>query len=41
MMRFYARHLGSGAWGIWEGGMMSWKATDLAENEARMQAAGP
>jgi hypothetical protein len=38
-MRFDARHLGSGVWGIWDGGVMSWKATDLSENEAKQQAA--
>ena len=26
-------------WGVWDGGVMSWKATDLCENEARPQAA--
>ena len=39
MMRFDARHIGSGVWGIWDGGVMSWKATDLSENEAKLQAA--
>src|SRR5215207_11140570 len=39
MMRFDARHTGSGVWGVWDGGVMSWKATDLSENEARQQAA--
>jgi hypothetical protein len=24
-------HVGSGVWGIWDGGVMSWRATDLAE----------
>jgi hypothetical protein len=38
-MRFDARHLGSGVWGLWDGGVMSWKATDLSENEAKQQAA--
>ena len=38
-MRFEARHLGSGVWGIWDGGVMSWRATDLGENEARQQVA--
>ena len=26
-------------WGIWDGGEMSWRATDLAEDDARQQAA--
>jgi hypothetical protein len=38
-MRFDARHVGSGVWGIWDGGLMSWRATDLAEEEAHQQAA--
>ena len=38
-MRFDARHVGSGVWGIWDGGVMSWRATDLAEDEAHQQAA--
>jgi len=38
-MRFDARHLGSGVWGVWDGGVMSWKATDLSENDAKQQAA--
>jgi hypothetical protein len=38
-MRFEARHLGSGVWGIWDGGVMSWRATDLGENDARQQVA--
>jgi hypothetical protein len=38
-MRFDARHIGSGVWGIWDGGVMSWRATDLSENEAKQQAA--
>jgi hypothetical protein len=25
--------------GIWDGGVMSWRATDLAEDDARQQAA--
>jgi hypothetical protein len=33
------RHVGSGVWGIWDGGVMSWRATDLAEDDARQQAA--
>jgi hypothetical protein len=38
-MRFAARHVGSGDWGIWDGGVVSWRATDLAEDEAHQQAA--
>ena len=37
--RFDARRVGSGVWGIWDGGVMSWRATDLAEDDARQQAA--
>ena len=36
---FDARHVGSGVWWIWDGGEMSWRATDLAEDDARQQAA--
>ena len=32
------RHVGSGVWGI-DGGVMSWRATDLAEDDARQQPA--
>ena len=39
MHRFDARHVGSDVWGIWDGGVMSWRATDLAEDDARQQAA--
>ena len=38
-MRFDAQHIGSGRWGVWDGGVMSWRATDLAENEAKEKAA--
>jgi hypothetical protein len=38
-MRFDARHIGSRVWGIWDGGVMSWRATDLAQDEAQQQAA--
>lgn len=38
-MRFYASHLGSGQWGLYDGGVMSWLATDLSENDAKQQAA--
>jgi hypothetical protein len=37
-MRFDARHIGSGVWGVWDGGVMSWRGTDLAENEAKQRA---
>ena len=38
-MRFHASHLGSGLWGLYDGGVMSWLARDLSENEAKQQAA--
>ena len=38
-MRFYAGHLGSGLWGLYDGGVMTWLATDLSENEAKELAA--
>ena len=38
-MRFDARHVGSGVWGVWDGGVMGWRETDLAENEAKQRAA--
>jgi len=38
-MRFDARHVGSGVWGVWDAGVMSWRATDLRENEAQQHAA--
>jgi hypothetical protein len=41
LMRFYASHLGSGLWGLYDGGVMTWLATDLSENEAKEQAGGP
>ena len=31
-------HVGSGVWGIWDGGVTSWRATDLAEDDATQQA---
>jgi hypothetical protein len=37
--RFDTRHVGS-VCGGWDGGVMSWRATDLAEDDARQQAAG-
>jgi hypothetical protein len=36
-MRFSASHLGSGLWGLYDGGVMSWLATDLSENDAKQQ----
>src|SRR5215207_6275195 len=39
LMRFYASHLGSGLWGLYDGGVMTWLASDLSENEAKQQAA--
>jgi hypothetical protein len=38
-MRFDARHIGSGVWGVFDAGVMGWRATDLAEDEALQQAA--
>jgi hypothetical protein len=38
-MRFDARHIGSGIWGVFDAGVMGWRATDLAEDEAQQQAA--
>jgi hypothetical protein len=38
-MRFEARHIGSGVWGVWDGGVMGWRADDLGANEAKQQAA--
>ena len=38
-MRFDARHIGSGVWGVWDGGVMSWRGTDFGENEAKQRAA--
>jgi hypothetical protein len=37
--RFGTRHVGSAVWEIWDGGVMSWCAHDLAEDDARQQAA--
>ena len=37
-MRFFARHVGSGLWGVWDSAVMSWKAVDLGEIEARQKA---
>jgi hypothetical protein len=38
-MRFHARHVGSGVWGVFDAGVMGWRATDLGENDAIQQAA--
>jgi hypothetical protein len=38
-MRFDARHDDSGKWGVFDGGVMGWRATDLTEDEAHEQAA--
>jgi len=38
-MRFYAIHLGSCLWGLYDVGVMTWLASDLSENEAKQQAA--
>jgi uncharacterized protein with LGFP repeats len=37
-MRFYPRHIGSGVWGVFDAGVMGWRATD-GEDEAHQQAA--
>lgn len=37
-MRYDARHLGSGVWGVWDRGTSSWVGTGLGETEARQQA---
>jgi hypothetical protein len=37
-MRFDARHIGSGVWGVWDGGVMSWRGTDLSEILWHLQA---
>ena len=37
-MRFEARHIGSGRWGVYDGGVMGWRAVDLGEDEARQMA---
>jgi hypothetical protein len=39
ILRFDARHIGSGVWGIFDVGVMGWRATYLSENEAHQQAA--
>jgi hypothetical protein len=33
-MRFHARHIGSGVWGVFDAGVMGWRSTDLSEDEA-------
>jgi|SRR5918993_3678127 hypothetical protein len=38
-MRYYAQHIGSGVWGIWDSGVMSFIANDLSEQEAKQRAA--
>jgi hypothetical protein len=38
-MRFHARHFGSGVWGVFDAGVMGWRATALSEDEAHQQAA--
>jgi hypothetical protein len=38
-LRFDARHIGSGVWGVWDSGVMSWRGTDYSENEAKQRAA--
>ena len=38
-MRYHAQHIGSGVWGIYDSGVMSWIANDLSEHEAKQRAA--
>jgi hypothetical protein len=38
-MRFDARHIGSGVWGVFDARVMGWRATDLSEDDAQQQAA--
>ena len=38
-MRFDARPVGSDVWGVFDAGVMGWRATDLSEDEAHQQAA--
>ena len=38
-MRFHARHIGSGVWGVFDAGVMGWRSTDVSEDEAHQQAA--
>lgn len=38
-MRFDARPVESGGWGVFDTGVMGWRTTDLSEDEAREQAA--
>jgi hypothetical protein len=37
-MRFSARHIGSGQWGVWDSGTGGWRETNLSEHEAQQQA---
>ena len=37
-MRFEARHLGSGLWGVYDPAVGGWLAVDIGEDEARRQA---
>jgi hypothetical protein len=39
-VRFDARHIGSGLRAIWDGAVMSFRATNLGKGEARQKAAG-
>jgi hypothetical protein len=38
-MRYEARHVGSGVWGVWDGGVMSWRGTDYGQVDAERLAA--
>jgi hypothetical protein len=37
-MRFEARHLGSGLWGVYDPAVGGWLAVDIGEDQARQQA---
>jgi hypothetical protein len=38
-VRFHARQIGLGVWGIFDTDVMGWRATDLSEDEAHQKAA--
>jgi hypothetical protein len=37
LIGFHARHIGSGVWGVFDAGVMGWRATNLSEDEAHQQ----
>lgn len=39
ILRFDARHIGSGVWGVFDAGVMGWRASDLSEDDTQLQAA--